>query len=243
MTTYELFYWPEIQGRGEFIRLAFEEAGAAYVDVARLPAEKGGGVPALMSVLAAKGAPGLRPFAPPIVRFEGKVVAQHALVLHVLAPRLGLVADDEASRLEAHQAQLTIGDLLQNVHEVHHPLGPGLYYEDQLEEAKRAAAGFVKERIPKYLGWVEDIVRRGSGDHVVGGRFSYVDLSVFQVIEGLTYAFPNAMKRFSTEIPRLLAIRDAVASRPRVAAYLASPRRIAWSKHGLFRHYPELDAE
>ena len=40
---YELHYWPRIQGRGEFVRLALEQAGAEYVDVARGPKSSGGG--------------------------------------------------------------------------------------------------------------------------------------------------------------------------------------------------------
>ena len=52
---YELYYWPGIQGRGQFVRLALEYAGAKYVDIALVPEEKGGGVPALEKWLDGEG--------------------------------------------------------------------------------------------------------------------------------------------------------------------------------------------
>ncbi len=51
---YELYYWPMIQGRGEFVRLALEYTNVDYVDVARQPEQEGGGVPALMQFLENK---------------------------------------------------------------------------------------------------------------------------------------------------------------------------------------------
>src|SRR5687767_12890133 len=136
---YELYYWPTIQGRGEFVRLAFEEAGAAYVDVARLPASEGGGAAAIVALLRAEG-PGLAPFAPPFVKAGDLVVAQTAAILQFLAPRLGLVPDDEAARVGAHQLQLTLADLVGEVHDTHHPIAVDEYYEDQKPEARRRAA-------------------------------------------------------------------------------------------------------
>jgi glutathione S-transferase len=232
----ELYYWPTIQGRGEFVRLLLEDAGAAYVDVARMK----GGTARMMRLLAGTE-PGALPFAPPFVRVDGIVVSQTANILAFLAPRVGLVPDDDARRAEAHQIQLTLADLLGEVHDTHHPIAGSLYYEDQRREAKRRAQAFVKERLPKYLGWLEDVLGRNGGEWLVGRRCTYADLSAFQMIEGLRYAFPNAMARVERKLPRLVALRERVASRPRLAAYLASPRRIPFNQDGIFRRYPELD--
>lgn len=237
---YELFYWPGIQGRGEFVRLAFEDAGVPYDDVGRRP----GGVAAIERLRAAKG-PWLAPLGPPFLRHGKVVVAQTALVLAYLGPRLGLVPADEASRRRAHQLQLTIADLVAEAHDVHHPIASSLYYEDQRKEAARRAAAFTAERIPLYLRWLDralDSNAKGRGRWLVGARCSYADLSLFQVIAGLRYAFPRAMARHERRLPRLGAVHDAVAARPRLAAYLASDRRIPFNEHGIFRHYPELDA-
>src|SRR5881296_105626 len=236
----ELYYWPTIQGRGEFVRLLLEEAGAEYVDVAR----RKGGIAAMMRFLDGKQ-PGALPFAAPFVKVDGAVVSQTANILAFLAPRFGLVPDDEALRAEASQIQLTIADFVGEIHDTHHPIAGGLYYEDQKREAKRRAQDFAKERMPKYLGWLEDLLARNEkseGRWLVGRDLTYVDLSAFQVIEGLRYAFPNAMARLERRIPRLIALRDRVAERPRMAAYLESERRLPFNQEGIFRHYPELDA-
>jgi len=242
---YELYYWPSIQGRGEFIRLAFEEAGAPYVDVARLPAAKGGGVQAIQRVLRGEGG-GLRPFAPPILKVGDLLVAQVANILLYVGPRLGLVPDDEPSRIAVNQLQLTIADLVAEVHDTHHPISSGLYYKDQKAEAKLRSKSFLAQRLPKFLGYFEDVLQRnekGGGHSLVGSSLTYVDLSLFQVMVGLAYAFPNALARAATKAPGLAALRDHVASRPRVAAYLASERRIPFNEDGIFRRYPELDEE
>ncbi len=233
---YLLYYWPQIQGRGELVRLALEEAAAPYVDVARHP----GGMEAMQRLIAG-AAKGLAPFAPPFLAAGPLVVAQTANVLAWLAPRHRLVPADEASRVGAHQLQLTVMDLLVEVHDTHHPLGVTLYYEEQKREAARRATDFRAARLPKYLGYFERVLEAGGGAHPIRRRFTYVDLSLFQVVEGLSYAFPRAMKKLHKRIPRLLALRDRVAARPRVARYLASERRVPWSEHDLFRHYPELD--
>jgi glutathione S-transferase len=236
---YELYYWPGIQGRGEFVRLALEEAGADYVDVARLPKESGGGVPAIMKVLQSQE---MAPFAPPIVKFDGRLVAQTALVLHVLGPRLGLASEDEAPRTFLHQVQLTIADFADEVHDTHHPIGSSLYYEDQKPEALRRSKVFIEGRMPKFLGYLEQVLGSNGGEHLVGTAVTYADLSVFQILAGLEYAFPRALAAFEPKIPGLRGLADRVARRPRIAAYLASPRRIPFNEHGLFRKYPELDA-
>lgn len=237
---YELYYWPDIQGRGEFVRLAFEDAGAPYVDVARLSPPRGG-VPALLRLL--RGQPGLRlPFAPPFLRVGPLLIAQTANILQYLAPRLGLVGKSEATRLFAHQLQLTIADVVAEVHDTHHPVAAGLYYEDQRTEARRRSAHFIAERMPKYLRYFERVLEQGpKRGHLLGRAFSYVDLSMFQLLEGLSYAFPHGFSSRTRAIPRLLALRDRVRERSRLAAYLASPRRLPFSEEGIFRHYPELD--
>jgi len=239
-TRIELYYWPTIQGRGEFVRLLLEEAGADYVDVARAK----GGMAAMMRFLDGQEK-GALPFAPPFVRVDDAIVSQTANVVAFLAPELGLVPDDETARAEANQIQLTIADLVGEAHDTHHPIAGGLYYEDQKKEAKRRAESFVQERIPRYLGWLEDVLERNTksdGRWLVERDLTYVDLSAFQVVEGLRYAFPNAMARLARKIPRLMALRDRVAERPRIAAYLASERRLPFNQQGIFRRYPELDA-
>jgi glutathione S-transferase len=234
---YELYYWPSIQGRGEFVRLALEEAGADYSDVARLPH----GAAAMMPFLEGKSID-RTPFAPPFLRAGKLVIGQTANILMWLAPRHGLVPKSEAARIWAHQLQLTVADWLVEAHDTHHPIGGAFYYEDQKPESRRRAAHFTAERLPKFLGYFERPLAREKGGWLLGRTFSYADLSIFQMVAGLRYAFPRAMERLQPKHPRLAALHDRVASRPRLAAYLASPRRIAFNQHGIFRHYPELDA-
>jgi glutathione S-transferase len=236
MKAYDLYYWPSIQGRGEFIRLALEEAGAVYTDVAR----RRGGVREMMKLMAG-GRGGPEPFAPPFLRSGALLIAQTSNVLLYLAPRHGLVPRNEAARLHAHQLQLTVADLVAEVHDTHHPISVEMYYEDQKREAKLRSRAFLGSRVPKYLGYFERVLDRAGGKGMLG-RFSYVDLSMFQVVAGLTYAFPGAMKRMGRRTPGLLALHDRVAARPRIAAYLASSRRIPFNEDGIFRHYSELDA-
>jgi glutathione S-transferase len=233
---YELYYWPSIQGRGEFVRLALEEAGADYADVAR---QRGGG--ALAPFLEGKSL--LRaPFAPPFLKAGKLVIAQTANILLWLAPRHGLVPKAEAARVFAHQLQLTVADWLVEAHDTHHPIGGAFYYEDQKPESKRRAAHFTAERLPKFLGYFERLLAREGGGWLLGRSFSYADLSLFQMVAGLRYAFPRAMETLEPRHPRAIALHDRVAARPRIAAYLGSKRRIPFNQHGIFRHYPELDA-
>ena len=238
----ELYYWPGIQGRGEFVRLLLEEAGAAYVDVAR---DREDGLLTMMRFLEGEGAEGALPFAPPYVKVGTVVVSQTANILAYLAPRFGLVPDDEALRAEANQIQLTLADFVDEIHDTHHPIAGSLYYEDQKAAAKRRARDFVKERMPKYLGWLEKVLernRKSGGQWLVGADCTYVDLSAFQIVEGLRYAFPNAMQRLAPQIPRVIALHERVGARPRIAGYLKSKRRQEFNQMGIFRHYPELDA-
>jgi glutathione S-transferase len=235
---YELFYWPGIQGRGEFIRLALEDAGARYVDVARGPE----GVKAIARVLRGEGFEGPAPFAPPVLKHGPLVIAQVASILHYLAPRIGLAPEGVAAQQHALQLQLTVVDLVAEVHDTHHPVSTALYYEDQKPEARRRAASFVSQRLPKFLGYFERaLARNGDGEQLLGGALSYVDLSLFQVVEGLRYAFPRAMALAESKAPKVVALRDRVAERTNIAAYLRSPRRLAFNESGIFRRYPELD--
>jgi glutathione S-transferase len=232
---YELYYWPDIQGRGEFVRLALEEAGADYVDVGR---RRGAGVVAAFLERPREKHP---PYAPPVLRAGKRVIGQTANILLYLGRRHGLAPKDEEGALWAHQLQLTITDFVAEVHDVHHPIASALYYEDQRKEAKRTAAEFWKRRPQDYLGYFEDVRKRSGGPWLLGRRLSYVDLSVSQLIAGLRYAFPRRMKRFERKVPGLVAVHDRVAARPRIKAYLASERRIPFNEYGIFRHYPELD--
>ena len=233
---YELYYWPSIQGRGEFIRLALETAGANYVDVARAE----GGMPRMMALMQDGPRP---PFAPPFLRDGELTIAQVADILLHLGPKLGLAPSDEAGRLWTHQIQLTVTDFLSEIHDTHHPVAASLYYEDQKPESKRRSEDFLKHRAPKYLGWFETVLSRNPAgpQHLVGASRTYADLSLFQLIEGLRYAFPRAMGRLEADIPKLVAMHDSVAVLPKLKAYLGSTRRIPFNEQGIFRRYPELD--
>ena len=233
---YELYYWPEIQGRGEFIRLALEEAGADYVDVAR----RGAGTQAMFRLI--NGAKVARPpFAPPFLRAGKLLIGQTANILLYLGAHHRLAPANEAGRLWTHQLQLTIADFLVEAHDTHHPIASGLYYEDQRPEAKRRAADFTAHRMPKYLGYFERALARGGEKYLVGPRATYADLSLFQMVAGLRYAFPRAMARLEKKHPLVVALHDRVAGRPRIAAYLASKRRIPFNEMDIFRRYPELE--
>jgi glutathione S-transferase len=237
---YELYYQPAIQGRGEFVRLALEDAGADYVDVARDPSF---GRPGIMKFLED---PSLEhpPFAPPFLKAGKVLISQTANILQFLAPGLGLVPKGEASRLWAHQLQLTVADWLYETGQTHHPIANALYYEDQTAEAKKRAAHFTANRMPKFLGYFERILKRNAegAAFVFGRRVAYVDLSLFQMVEGLRYAFPKTMTQLEPQHPRVVALHDRVTARPRIAAYLASPRRLPFNQQGIFRHYPELES-
>lgn len=222
----ELFYWPEIQGRGEFVRLALEDAGADYIDVARQPK----GMSRMQALMHEH-----RVFAPPFLKRGRLIIGQTANILEHIAPELGLSPANEARRALLNQEQLTIADFLTEVHDTHHPIASSLYYEEQRREAKRRAAIFRQERLPKFLGYFEANARARS-------PVTYVDLSLFQMIAGLRYAFPNAMRELEPDHPRLTALYDRMAKRPRLAAYLASERRLPFNLQGIFRHYPQLDS-
>jgi glutathione S-transferase len=240
---YELHYWPGIQGRGEFVRLALEYAGAKYIDVARADESHGGGEEALMERMhrADLQHP---PFAPPWLKVGDQWIGQTANILIFLGRRHDLAPKDESGELWTHQLQLTIADFVVEIHDVHHPIGSGLYYEDQRDEAQRRADNFRDSRVPKFLKYFETVLQRNpAGDaHLVGSQFTYADLSLFQVIAGLRYAFPRLMRSIEKDFPKVVALHGRVATEPRLASYLGSARRIPFNKEGIFRHYSELDA-
>lgn len=236
---YELYYWNGIQGRGEFVRLALEEAGADYVDVTRAP---GRGTDEMVRIMNSETQQQV-PFAPPFLKDGDRIVSHVANILFYLGPKLGLAPKDEALRFFLNGLQLTVTDLIAEVHDTHHPIATGQYYEDQKEPAKQRSEAFIADRIPKFLGYFERVLEQnpeGSG-YAVGDSVTYIDLSLFQVMEGLAYAFPNAMRRYLGRFPALEALSETVRERRNIAGYLKSDRRLAFNEDGIFRHYPELD--
>ncbi|MFW5920300.1 MAG: glutathione S-transferase [Polyangiales bacterium] len=238
-TDYVLYYWPGIPGRGEYVRLVFEDAGIAYEDVA-----KATDAMERMSAVLDGDRGGPLPFAPPILEMDGMLVSQTIHICQVLSERLGTLPAEPAQQLACAQVGLTIADLIVEAHDTHHPLGAPLYYEDQKDAAKGRAKVFREQRLPKFLGYLERLLERNEasgGKALVGADITYVDLAAYQTLEGIWYAFPNAMERVKSDLPKLHALRDRVAARPKLAAYLASERRLGFNEHGLFRRYPELD--
>ena len=233
---YELYYWTGIQGRGEFARLALEEGGADYIDVARKRGD------AVIDRLIGRNGEKHPPFASPILKAGKLVIAQTANILLWLGPRLGLAPKNESERLWVHQLQLTIADFVVLIHDTHHPITGYLYYEEQRAAAKLATKYFWRHRLPKFLRYFERVLANSGGPYLIARKLTYADLSLFQIVEGLRYAFPKRMKRFEAKVPRVVALHDRVAKRPRIAAYLASDRRIAFSQWGIYRYFKELDA-
>ncbi|MQB41429.1 glutathione S-transferase [Rhizobium sp. ICMP 5592] len=239
---YELYYWDGIQGRGEFVRLALEEAGADYIDVARGPTSEGQGMRAMFAVMESKSEAHI-PLAPPFLKDDDLVISHVANILMYLGPKLGLAPEDQGDRHVVNGLQLTITDLVAEVHDTHHPIATSKYYEEQKQEAKARAAEFLDNRMPKFLGYFERVLGQNPKGpmHIFGNRLTYVDLSLFQVFEGLRYAFPRSTVHLGDEYPHLAALRASIARRPSIARYLASERRIPFNEDDIFRHYPELD--
>jgi glutathione S-transferase len=240
---YELYYWPSIQGRGEFVRLALEEGGADYLDTALVPDRKGGGVPALQRYLSGDDV-ARPPFAPPFLKAGRQLIAQTANILFFLGGPLRLAPRDAAGKLWTHQLQLTMADLIVEVHDTHHPIGSGLYYEQQKSAARRRARDFLANRLPKYLGYFERVLERNTarGPWLVGSTLTYADLSLAQVVAGLGFAFPKGSARLLRDCPRVSELHEQVFARPRIARYVRSKRRLDFNNDDLFRRYPELDA-
>jgi glutathione S-transferase len=237
---YDLYYWPMIPGRGEFVRLVLEEAGAPYRDVARLPEAEGGGIEPLMTFMRGERS-GQPAYAPPILVHGDLVLAQSAAICAFLGERHGLAPEDPAARMQVLQLQLTVADVVDEAHNTHHPISVELYYEDQTDAAREAASHFLEERLPRFLSYFERVLEHSGGPWLMGDALSYPDLSLFQLLEGLAYAFPRGFSRVAASTPGLMVHRDRIASRPRIAGYLASDRRLGFNEQGIFRHYPELD--
>ncbi len=233
--TYDLWYWPSIPGRGEFVRLALEAGAIPYRDRAREE-----GVEALMADMKKRG--DQPPFAPPYLVAGDLCIAQTADILLFLADRHGLGPEEESRRYFAHQLQLTIADVVAEAHDVHHPVGVALYYKDQKPEAARRAEEFREKRMPKFLSYFERVLA-AHGPWLLGAKRTYVDLSLFQLVDGLAYAFPRRMAALAKDIPLTLALRDRVKALPELAGYLASDRCLPFNEQGIFRHYPELDGD
>ncbi|HKE44234.1 MAG TPA: glutathione S-transferase family protein [Steroidobacteraceae bacterium] len=240
--SYELYYWPGVQGRGEFIRLALEEAGVRYLDIAKLPEKKGGGVPAILRMLEARGLERV-PFAVPVLKSGRQLISQTPNILMYLGERLKLAPRDAMGRLWTQQLQLTISDFYLEIFHTHHPLGDGYAYEEQKVAAKRRTRDFLSVRLPKFFDYFERVLTRNHtrSGWLVGARLTYADLSLAQVISGLRYAFPNATRRALRSRPRLRKLHDKVFARPRIARYVGSERRLVFNNEDLFRHYPALD--
>ncbi|MGI9334123.1 MAG: glutathione S-transferase [Gammaproteobacteria bacterium] len=240
---YRLYYWPDIQGRGEFVRLVLEDAGASYIDVARLPDDEGGGTGALTELLQ-RSDTGTPPFAPPVLQHGELFVAQTTTICRYVASRHGLAPEREEDRLQAEHLQLTIADFVNEIHDTHHPIAGQLYYEDQKPEALKRSAVFREQRLTKFLDYFERVLENNVSSQdqwLVGPECSYADLSLFQVIAGLRYAFPVALRDTEKHVPKVIALHDRVAGRANIALYLDSDRRIPFNQYGIFRHYPELD--
>lgn len=232
---YNLWYWPGVQGRGEFVRLALEAGGIDYRDCAREL-----GADALRADMRGYG--GRQPFAPPYLELDGIAIAQVAAILLYLGERHHLAPSNMADRMWLHQVQLTVTDFVAEVHQVHHPVGTAAYYEEQRHEAARFANEFRDERMPKFLSWFEEAAGANEGEWMIDGRWTYADCSIFQLIEGLRYMFPRRMTSLEPGLPRLLTVHRLVGELPGVRAYLASDRRLDFNENGIFRYYPELDA-
>ena len=233
---YQLYYWPGIQGRGEFVRLALEDAAANYTDVCRGK----DGVRTMMRMMDGTGVASI-PFAPPFLKAGKLVIGQTSNILLFLGARHRLAPKPEAGRLWVHQLQLTVADFVKEIHDTHHPIASSLYYEDQKAEAKRYTRVHLKERVPKYLGYFERVITKGRGPFLLGRKLCYADLSLFQLVSGLRYAFPSAMPAIEKKVPRVIEVHDRVIARPNIERYLNSKRRIPFNESGIFRHYSELD--
>jgi glutathione S-transferase len=238
---YELYYWPGIQGRGEYVRLALEEGGADYVDTALIPDEEGGGVAALERYLDGNDVT-RPPFAPPFLKAGRRIIGQTSNILLFLGPRLGLAPKNESGRLWVHQLQLTLADFIVEIHDTHHPVGGGLYYHEQKPEAKRRTRDFLSNRLPKFLGYFERVIERNpdGARWLAGPGLTYADLSLAQVVAGLRYAFPDSTKKQLHAHPHLARLHDSVFERPRIKRYLASDRRLEFNNDDLFRRYRDL---
>lgn len=239
---FTLYYWAGLPGRGEFVRLALEFAGADYWDICRDPNNQ---EDPFQSILRKLESPDVFPpvFAPPILEHNGKFIAQTANVLDYLANIFPIGGGDSESKRASLQVQLTIADFLTEIHNTHHPISASLYFEDQVEEAKKASKVFLNDRIWKWMKFWNSMVNSSKGDFLLGKEILYVDLSFFQVLGGLIYAFPLFMSGLEKEFPKLFRHFERISMNSKLKSYLESDRRLFYNRTGLFRHYPELDQD
>jgi len=240
--TYRLYYWPNLPGRGEFIRLVLEQAGAKYVDIARQPEAEGGGMPPLMALRYGQGE-GQPAYAPPVLRAGDFWLAQTPAICDYLAAIHRLVPTEPQGRARALQVFLTIFDVLGEVHDTHHPISKARFYEDQKQAAKQNATSFLQDRLPNHMAYFDRVLSQAGGAYLLGHTLTYVDLAMYQLLLGLKHAFPKGASQVLTQTPGLSALFDKVAAQPRVAAFKASDRSVAFSNDGIFRNYPELDLD
>ncbi|MCJ1456587.1 hypothetical protein MMC28_006949 [Mycoblastus sanguinarius] len=245
---YELLYWPSHPGRGEHIRLCFEEAGIPYKDTTNESKEKG--MSALLSLISPEAtgtAANPPPFAPPMLRHGDLLLAQAPNILLYIGPRLGLVPDHENALYHVNQLALTALDGLSNeVHDTHHPVGVNLYYEEQKAEALKKSEDFRERRLPKFLGYFERVLAgeaSNGGEWLYGGQLTYADLVLWQCLDGVRFAFPNCFERArkSGEYTKVFGLMEQVEKRENIKSYLKSERRQPYN-NGIYRYYPELDA-
>ncbi|KAG5926470.1 hypothetical protein E4U53_003074 [Claviceps sorghi] len=245
---YELIYWPGVPGRGEFIRLLFEEAGVPYQDTAKKESEAVSRVMALTDADNKGDKSNVPAMACPALKHGHVTLSQTPNILLYLAPKLGLAPAAGDAMYQLNQLVLTILDFLSNeVHDTHHPIGTSATYEDQKPEAAKRAESFKTERLPKFLAYAQRVLdgeASGEGPWLHGGKLTYADLVLFQGIHGTEFAFPNTMKKMrdSGKYDGVFNLFKAVGERPNIKEYLASDRRASYS-HGIWRHYPELDGE
>jgi len=245
---YHLIYWPGIPGRGEHIRLAFEEAGVPYTDTAH---QEGGGKVVGSQIAASNqgDASNPPPLAPPILKHGEYTLSQTSNILLYLGPLLGLSpepADDPVGIYHVNELTLTALDGLSNEpHDTHHPIAIAEYYEDQKDEALKKAKDYRENRLPKFLAYFERVLSGEAskgGEYLYGGQLSYADLVLFQTVDGVSFAFPKCVGKLkeSGKYDKVFALHERVKSRDKIRAYLESDRRQKYSM-GIYRYYKELD--
>ncbi|SMY24333.1 unnamed protein product [Zymoseptoria tritici ST99CH_1A5] len=250
---YEILYHPGIPGRGEFIRLAFEVTGTPYTDIANSQKDGYATVQKTCMNTTSTASEGSNPpmFAPPALRIPGAgkngealVIAQTSNILLYLSEKLSLLPEgDENGKYFVNQLVLTALDLNNEIHDTHHPIGPSLYYEDQKDASLLKAKDVRENRIPKFLSYFERVLKgNGDGKYLVGERVTTADVTVWQVLDGLQFAFPKEMAVRRKEFEALFKWYEGFKEEKGLKAYLGSERRLPYSQ-GVFRYYPELDRQ